>query len=145
MTIMRRVCCYCSTPHPMGMVCACGSTCCYPYGKSDKWHCLSCGNFFEVPPDAPETHGMCPIAEEKAHREAGLAPVKPITASEYVIALVVLIVCGSGFGIAARYGWDRFASVLLFFTTAIVVVMAVGFVGWLFRRGWKLISRKESK
>ena len=145
MTIMRRVCVYCRTPHPIGAVCECGSRAVYATGYAGVFHCWDCDTDFTIPDDAPETHGMCPIAEEKARREAGLAPVKPITASEYVIALVVLIVCGSGFGIAARYGWDRFASVLLFFTTAIVVVMAVGFVGWLFRRGWKLISRKESK
>lgn len=64
MTYMRRICSWCPKPHQFGAKCKCGAEAfSYGYHQSDRWHCLKCGDFFKLPENAPETHGMCPRAE----------------------------------------------------------------------------------
>ena len=64
MTYMRRICSWCPKPHQFGAKCKCGAEAVsYGYRQSDRWHCLKCGDFFKLPENAPETHGMCHRAE----------------------------------------------------------------------------------
>ena len=63
MTYMRRICSWCPKPHQFGAKCKCGAEV-FSYGyKTDFWCCFRCGDFFKLPENAPETHGMCHRAE----------------------------------------------------------------------------------
>lgn len=56
----RRVCSWCTPPHPMAPRCtACESLETLPAVVVNFHICRTCGAYFELPPDAPVSHGIC--------------------------------------------------------------------------------------
>ena len=140
MTIMRRECVWCPITHTIGAVCTCGSKVVYKYGQSDRWHCLNCGMFFQIPDDAPVTHSMCQPAAD-LWKQGRLPKRDPwwgfIKAAPWLIAFW----CAVSFGLGWLMGND-FARV---FGGAGLCAFALVVVSWLFRTGLKLFERKEGK
>ena len=58
--VFKRVCSWCNPAHDLPCRCpACNSLDTLPGMHHDFWLCRTCGAYFELPPDAPITHGMC--------------------------------------------------------------------------------------
>ena len=141
MTYMRRICSWCPTPHQFGAKCKCGAEAVsYGYRQSDRWHCLKCGDFFKLPENAPETHGMCHRAE--AEWKLKNLPKRTAMHAFITAAPSAIFVWGAAaFGLGWWTGNDYAISFGLFVLLFYAVVALIWGIGWVFRAGFKLIER----
>ena len=140
MTYMRRICSWCPTPHPVGAKCQCGADA-LPYGyKPGYWCCLKCNVVFDLPENAPETHGMC----HRAEAEWKLKNLPKRTAMHGFITAapwVILFWAAAAFCFGWWTGNDYAISFGLFVLLFYAVVALIWGIGWVFRTGLKLIER----